>query len=222
MAREFATLHPACGTQVEGLTLFGALLDLRHDFHHHGEDPDRAREIVAWILDTDSPAHAARRLTDHDYASANTKGPANPLVSALRLEIQRDRLTPTRQLTHRAGRVILAPPTRAGLRPRPNLLLPAHRTHIRMSVAQLKKVPLPVIADHTGQPIPTDVVRILLAKLGRPDTWADLATGLDLDRDLAFTIGPTLRTWHHTGAWNRILTDLEAHLAKLEHESVQQ
>lgn len=142
------------------------------------------------------------------------RGIPNPLAEALRLETFRHHVSPTRQLELRAARTFLAPPIRDGHRLRQAHALPDHRVP-RPTLRQLRTAPLPTITDPGGAPLPPDVVRLLLARVGRPATWAHLARELDLPSSLVFVLSPTLRALQRSGTWATRLGELELALQQL-------
>ncbi|RCS81913.1 hypothetical protein CIK72_05660, partial [Brachybacterium alimentarium] len=171
-------LTPACGTHVEATILFGAVLDLTDALQAQGVPARAARTRAVAALQEPSPSAAATVLGSLERVPM-TRGVPNPLAEALRLETFRHHLSPTRQLELRAARTFLAPPIRDGHRQRQAHALPDHRTP-RPKLSQLRDALLPIITDRGGAPLPPDVVRLLLAHVGRPATWARLARELDL------------------------------------------
>src|SRR5699024_1181300 len=103
----------------------------------------------------------------------------------------RRHLSPTRQLEFRAARPFLARPLSDGQRPRTAHTLPEHRTS-RLTLHELRHASLPRITTADGTVLPTDVVRLLVARLGRSNSWTDLARSLDIPTDIAYTMGTTL------------------------------
>jgi len=203
----------ACGTRVEAVILFGAILDLTDQLTAQGMTEREARAVAVTALESASPSAAAAQLGRLDRRP-NTSGVANPLAHALRLETARAHLSPTWQLSYRAARTFLAQPLRDGRRPRRAHTLPEHRTP-RPSLSELLDAELPTITDADGTPLPADVVRLLTARLGRPGSWAALARALDIPSDIAFTISATLRALQRQDAWPTCLTTLEDYVQEL-------
>ncbi|WP_394216081.1 TniQ family protein [Brachybacterium vulturis] len=206
-------LTPACGTHVEETILFGAILDLTDALQAQGIPSPAARSRAIAALQELSPSAAASVLGSLERVPM-ARGVPNPLAEALRLETFRHQLSPTRQLELRAARTFLALPMRDGHRQRQAHALPEHRTS-RPTLNQLRNAPLPTISDRDGAPLPPDVVRLLLARVGRPATWAHLAKDLDLPSDLVFSLSPTLRALQRSGTWATRLDELELALQQL-------
>ncbi|GAA1296208.1 MULTISPECIES: TniQ family protein [Brachybacterium] len=206
-------LTPACGTHVEATILFGAVLDLTDALQAQGVPARAARTRAVAALQEPSPSAAATVLGSLERVPM-TRGVPNPLAEALRLETFRHHLSPTRQLELRAARTFLAPPIRDGHRQRQAHALPDHRTP-RPKLSQLRDALLPIITDRGGAPLPPDVVRLLLAHVGRPATWARLARELDLPSDLVLSLSPTLRSFQRSGTWAARLDDLENALEQI-------
>lgn len=206
-------LMPACGTHVEATILFGAILDLADALRPQGISSLAARTRAVTALRGPSPSAATTVLGSLELAPV-ARGVPNPLAEALRLETFRHHLSSTRQLELRAARTFLAPPIRDGHRQRQAHALPDHRTP-RPTLGQLRTALLPIITDRDGAPLPPDVVRLLLARAGRPATWAHLARELGLPSDLVFSLSPTLRSLQRSDTWPACLDDLELALQQL-------
>lgn len=203
-------LVSACDTKVEAVILFGAILDLTENLRTQGEQELAARTRVATALQCTSPTSAITHLGSLEEPAASA-GVPNPLAEALRLQTSRHHLSPTRQLELRAARPFLARPVRDGQRPRTAHTLPDHRTP-RPTLHELRHAPMPTITTTDGTALPTDVVRLLTARLGRASSWTELATALGVPTDIAHTMGPTLRALQRQGTWRTCLHTLERHL----------